>query len=195
MRDHIRSNAFRVRVELYCWVLLLVACLACTLLLAAGCKSADVAKTLSTTRVEYTNYDGGFSGTQAAPYSYPGHFSGDTSGDSIGVSIQPFAALYDEQKGTREAVERLYELAAENDRRNLERAAIASQLPFVVPEAPSIIPPAAPEPPPAPQHTDLPWWKDTALLIGYATIIGAIVAGMLKGWKTYGPHAEKGTAP
>lgn len=190
----------RDRLELIGWGVLALAGFVCLILLIGGCRGPDGgARLLDSIEVGYS--DGGgrthsaFSGMTELPYGQDPPFSGDSSGDysmhAVTVSIRPFSGLYDPEARTRELIDAMYQAQLERDRK-------ARELPFVehAPEAAAAgtanassgLPGgnAAASPPPAPHelsHSDLPWWKDTALLIGYATILGAIVAGAIQGWK------------
>ena len=169
MRDDIQTKANVLRAELGVWLLILALCVV-FLVVLGGCKADDTNKVLSTARIEYTNYDGGFSGGSNGGYG-GSRFSGDTSGDSIGVSIAPLAFLYDESESTRGAIDKLYQLqetqAAE------AKKVKAAEIPFVV---------EAPAPVVEPPKHELPWWQNATLMVGYATILGAIIAGIVKGW-------------
>lgn len=145
-----------------------------------------------------------------ADSSYSGGGSSDTDYSAWTFSIQPLVAMHDPHERTRESLDAM--LADMRARDDSERAA---RLPFVESapvtgvvtteatpasggSAGSVTAPASPvagavetrstnpgqSDAPA---TDLPWWKDAAILTMWAGIIAALVGGIVKFW----PRSKK----
>ena len=177
--DRIRASQ-RLRIEMACWLILFGACLGLMLMLAAGCRGPDAgARVLSTFGVAYTDGHGStsnaFSGNVDQPYGQDPPFSGsgtaDTNFHAWTFSIQPLAGVYDPQARTRESIDAIY--SAMIARETAEKAERAKLLPLVE---------HSPEPVKEPEPEGLPWWKNTALITGYATLAAALIAGAIKGW-------------
>lgn len=203
MRDQIRSHITMLRDELGLWLTIVALCFV-FLVILASCKGPDAgARVLSTFTVAYT--DGSGTSTHGGTIDNPGYtpdsaYSGSSDSDfhAWTFSISPLVAMHDPSARTRETLEQmLAELRYQKTEPVAsgpapasggcpEGSATGSASPVAgVVEARSTNPSQTDAP-----ATDLPWWKDTALLIGYATVLGAIVAGIFQGWKRVKPVKE-----